>query len=186
MLHLSTEELERGVEQVRGAPRDDGRVELIVRRPAVDEREVVAEGELDLAIGLHGDTWRDRGSSTPDGAANPAAQITVMSARAAALIAGDRDRWPLAGDQLYVDLDLGGANLPPGTRLSLGAAVLEVSDKPHTGCKKFAARFGQDAARFVNSPVGRELNLRGINTRVVVPGTVRVGDAVRKARDSNQ
>jgi hypothetical protein len=182
MLQLSTEALELGVDDVRGAPADAGRVEMIVRRPAVDEREVLAEAELDPTIGLRGDTWRDRGSSsTPDGAANPAAQITVMSARAAALIAGDRDRWPLAGDQLYVDLDLGGDNLPPGTRLSLGTAVLEVSAKPHTGCKKFAARFGQDAARFVNSPVGKELNLRGINTRVVVAGTVRVGDVVRKA-----
>jgi len=187
MPHLSTEELERGVEDVRAAPRDDGRVELIVRRPAVDDREVVAEGELDLEVGLQGDTWRDRGSSsTPDGTANPVAQITVMNARAAALIAGNRDRWPLAGDQLFVDLDLGGANLPPGTRLSLGTAVLEVSAKPHTGCKKFAQRFGQDAARFVNSPVGRELNLRGINTRVVVPGTVRVGDAVRKTPNSTE
>jgi MOSC domain-containing protein len=185
MRHLSTEELERGVDEVRGAPPDGGRVEMIVRRPAVDEREVLTEAEVDLGIGVHGDTWRERGSSsTPDGAANPAAQVTVMNARAAALIAGDRDRWPLAGDQLYVDLDLGGANLPAGTRLSLGTAVLEVSDKPHTGCKKFAERFGQDAARFVNSPVGRELNLRGINTRVVVPGTIRVGDAVCKEPDS--
>jgi hypothetical protein len=183
MLHLSTEALEEGVEDVRTAPADGGRVEMIVRRPAVDERQVLVEAELDLAVGLLGDTWRDRGSSsTPDGAANPAAQVTVMNARAAALIAGDRDRWPLAGDQLYLDLDLGGQNLPPGTRLSLGTAVLEVTDKPHTGCKKFAARFGQDAARFVNSTVGRELNLRGINTRVVVAGTVRVGDVVRKAQ----
>jgi MOSC domain-containing protein YiiM len=157
---------------------------MIVRRPAVDEREVLDEARLDVTLGLTGDTWRERGSSsTPDGTANPAAQVTVMSARAAALIAGDRERWPLAGDQLFVDLDLGGENLPPGTRLSLGDAVLEVSAKPHTGCKKFAERFGQDAARFVNSPVGRELSLRGINTRVVVPGTVRVGDTVRKASD---
>jgi MOSC domain-containing protein YiiM len=184
MQQLTTGDLERGVDDVRGAPRDDGRVEMIVRRPAVDEREVLDEARLDVTLGLTGDTWRERGSSsTPDGTANPAAQVTVMSARAAALIAGDRERWPLAGDQLFVDLDLGGENLPPGTRLSLGDAVLEVSAKPHTGCKKFAERFGQDAARFVNSPVGRELSLRGINTRVVVPGTVRVGDTVRKASD---
>ncbi|HEY8217122.1 MAG TPA: MOSC domain-containing protein [Acidimicrobiia bacterium] len=185
MQHLSTADLEQGVGDVRGAPRDDGRVEMIVRRPAVDVREVLDEAWLDLAFGLDGDTWRERGSSsTADGSANPEAQVTVMSARSAELIAGDRDRWPLAGDQLFVDLDLGGANLPPGTRLVLGDAVIEVSAKPHTGCKKFAERFGQDAARFVNSPVGRELNLRGINTRVVVPGAVRVGDVVRKASDS--
>jgi hypothetical protein len=186
MTHLTTTDLERGVDDVRAAPRDDGRVELIVRRPAVGEREVLEAAQLDVVTGLTGDTWRERGSSsTPDGAANPEAQVTIMSARSAALIAGARDRWPLAGDQLFVDLDLGGANLPPGTRLSLGTAVLEVSAKPHTGCKKFAERFGQDAARFVNSPVGRELNLRGINTRVVVAGTVRQGDMVRKSPDSS-
>ena len=103
-----------------------------------------------------------------------------MSSRAAALVAGDRERWPLAGDQLYVDLDLSDENLPPGTRLALGSAVLEVTDEPHTGCKKFTARFGLDAMVFVNSPVGRALNLRGINARVVESGTVRVGDAVTK------
>jgi len=181
MQQLTTADLERGVEDVRRAPPDLGRVEMIVRRPAVDEREVLTEAELDLTVGLSGDTWHQRGSSrTPDGTASPDAQVTVMSSRSAELIACDRDRWPLAGDQLFVDLDLGGANLPPGTRLALGTAVLEVSAHPHTGCKKFAARFGQDAARFVNSPVGRELNLRGINTRVVVPGSIRVGDTVRK------
>ena len=92
-----------------------------------------------------------------------------MNARAAALVAGDRERWPLAGDQLYVDLDLSGENLPPGTRLAIGSAVVEVTDEPHTGCKKFSARFGLDALEFVNSPEGRALNLRGINTRVVEP-----------------
>jgi hypothetical protein len=184
---LPTPYLDRGGVHAGAAPPAHGRVELIVRRPAVDEREELDAAELDLDVGLAGDTWRERGSSsTPDGAANPEAQVTIMSARSAALIAGDRDRWPLAGDQLFVDLDLGGANLPPGTRLSLGTAVLEVSAKPHTGCKKFAERFGQDAARFVNSPVGRELNLRGINTRVVVAGTVRVGDTVRKSPEPQQ
>jgi MOSC domain-containing protein YiiM len=103
-----------------------------------------------------------------------------MSSRAIALATGERDRWPLAGDQLYVDLDLSGENLPPGTRLALGTAVIEVTAEPHTGCKKFRARFGTETLELFNSPEGRALNLRGINTRVVESGVVRVGDVVRK------
>jgi MOSC domain-containing protein YiiM len=154
-------------------------VELIVRRPAEGEREVVEEAELDLAEGLVGDSWQARGRSGGR-PSNTNAQVTVMNARATALVAGDRERWPLAGDQLYVDFDLSGDHIPPGTRLELGSAVLEVTADPHTGCKKFNERFGLEALKFVNSPEGRELNLRGINTRVVQPGTVRVGDAMRK------
>jgi MOSC domain-containing protein YiiM len=171
---------EAGLEGVRAAPRDEGTVELIVRRPAVDEREVVDEAQLDLDEGLVGDHWRARGRSGGRRPANPDAQVTVMSSRAIALAAGDRDRWPLAGDQLYLDLDLSGDNLPPGTRLEIGSAVIEVTAEPHTGCKKFAARFGLETLEIFNSPEGRALNLRGINTRVVKRGIVRVGDAVRK------
>lgn len=181
-LHLDRSALEAGVDEVRLAPKDEGVIELIVRRPVIDEREVLTEARIDTDVGLVGDNWQAKGSpSTADGSSNPEAQITLMSARAAALIAGDRERWPLAGDQFYVDLDLSGENLPVGTRLALGTVVLEVSAKPHTGCHKFSARFGSDAWRFVNSPVGRELNLRGINTRVVTGGTVRAGDVVRKS-----
>ncbi|HEX3291165.1 MAG TPA: MOSC domain-containing protein [Gaiella sp.] len=178
--NATTDELEAGLGHVRAAPRDEGVVELIVRRPAVDEREVVEEAVLDLEEGLVGDSWSSRGRSGGR-AANRDAQITVMSARAVALAArGDRARWPLAGDQLYVDLDLSSDNLPPGTRLAIGSAVLEVTAEPHTGCKKFRARFGMEALEVFNSPEGRALNLRGINTRVVEPGVLRAGDAVRK------
>jgi len=174
-------ELESGLEEIRRAPRDAGRLELIVRRPAEDEREIVEEAELDLGDGLVGDTWRVRGSSrTPDGGADPQAQITLMSARAVALVAVSEDRRALAGDQLYVDLDIGHENLPAGSRLGIGSAVIEISEKPHTGCEKFAARFGRDALRFVNSPAGRALRLRGVNARVVVPGRIHRGDEVRK------
>jgi MOSC domain-containing protein YiiM len=169
-----------GLEVVRAAPRDEGTVELIVCRPAVDEREVVDEAELDLEEGLVGDNWRARGRSGGRRPANPDAQLTVMSSRAIALAAGDGDRWALAGDQLYLDLDLSGDNLPPGTRLEVGSAVIEVTAEPHTGCKKFAARFGLETLKVFNSPEGRALNLRGINTRVVQPGTIRVGDTARK------
>jgi len=173
--------LEESLDHIRDAPADGGTVELIARRPAMDEREVLTEAWLDVREGLEGDTWRVRGSSsTPDGGANPDAQVTLMNARAAAAIAGERERWPQAGDQLYVDLDLSIANLPPGSRVQIGSAVIEFSTRPHTGCAKFSARFGVDALRFVNSATGRELRLRGANCRVVVAGTVRPGDAIKK------
>ena len=173
--------LEESLDHIREAPADGGTVELIARRPAVDEREVLTEAWLDVRNGLEGDTWRARGSSrTPDGHSDPDAQLTVMNARAAAAIAGERERWPLAGDQLYVDFDISIANLPPGSRVQIGSAVIEFSEPPHTGCAKFSGRFGVDALKFVNSPTGRELRLRGANCRVVVAGTVRPGDLIRK------
>ena len=179
--HLTSEELEAGLDEIRRSPKDHGTLELIVRRPAVGEREVLAEGALDLERGLSGDTWSERGSSkSADGSAHPEMQLNVMNARAAALVAQSRERWPLAGDQLYLDLDLSADNLPPGTRLALGTAVIEVTPMPHTGCKKFVSRFGLEAMKFVNSPTGRDLHLRGVNARVVEPGTIRVGDRVSK------
>ena len=182
MEHADRETLEDGLDEIRRAPSQVGTVELIVRRPEVEAREVMSEAQVDLVDGLVGDCWRTRGSSsTKDGAANPDAQITVMNARVTALVARDPTRWPLAGDQLYVDLDLSAENLPPGTRLEVGDATLEVTAQPHLGCGKFVKRFGVDAMKFVNSDVGRELNLRGINTRVVSPGTVRTGDPIRRA-----
>jgi hypothetical protein len=181
IVHLTTEQLEAGLGEIRGSPRDAGVLEMIVRRPRVGERELLRVAELDPTRGLVGDNWGSRGSSrTPDGSSHPDMQLNLLNARAIALVAQHRDRWPLAGDQLFVDLDLSSANLPPGTRLSLGSAVIEVTAEPHTGCKKFVERFGLDAMRFVNSPVGRELHLRGINARVVQQGLVRVGDLVRK------
>lgn len=173
--------LEDSLDHIRQAPADYGTVELIARRPAEDEREVLAEAWLDVHDGLEGDTWRARGSSrTPDGGPNPEAQLTLMSARVAAAVAGERERWPLAGDQLYVDLDLSRANLPPGSRVQIGSAVIEFSEAPHTGCAKFSARFGVDALKFVNTPLGRDLRLRGSNCRVVTAGRVRQGDTITK------
>ena len=173
--------LEQSLDDIRNAPMDTGTLELIVARPAVDQRAVLNEATLDLVNGLDGDTWRSRGSSrTPDGSANPDAQLTLMNSRVAAAIAGERERWPLAGDQLYVDLDISLANLPPGSRVQIGSAVIEFSEAPHTGCAKFISRYGVDAQKFVNSEVGRELRLRGANCRVVVTGVVRQGDTIRK------
>ena len=179
--HPTTATLQAGLDDVRRSPADIGRVELIVRRPDVDEREVLEEATLDTAAGLVGDTWKVRGSRrTTDGSAHPEMQLNIMNARAARLVAGDDDRCQLAGDQLYFDLDISVANLPPGTQLALGTAVIEVTAQPHTGCAKFARRFGEEALKFVNSDVGKELRLRGMNAKVVVPGTVRAGDEVRK------
>lgn len=180
--HLTMEELEAGLDEILRAPSAEGIVELIVRRPAVGEREVLEEGTLDRVEGLVGDDWRVRGSSkTTDGFGHPEMQLNVMSARVVDLVAaGDRERWALAGDQLYVDLDLSEANLPPGTRLGLGTAVIEVTAEPHTGCAKFMGRFGVAAHRFVNTKEHRHLRLRGLCARVVEPGTVRAGDAIRK------
>lgn len=175
-------ELEAALPHIEAAPKAVGRLELIVRRPTVDAREVLAEGRLDHDVGLVGDCWKSKGSSsTPDGKSRLEAQVTLTNVRAIEAIAGPRELWPFAGDQLYVDFDLSAANTPPGTRLSIGDAVVEVSAHPHTGCAKFAARFGNDAQRFVASKRGRELNLRGVNARVVTPGRVSAGDLVRKS-----
>ena len=179
--HLTTAELDAGLDAIRASPREAGVLEMIVRRPAVGVREILEEGELDLARGLVGDTWHTRGSRrTPDGSPHPDMQLNIMGSRAAALVAQRKDRWALAGDQLFVDLDLSEKNVPAGTRLAVGSAVLEVTAQPHTGCQKFVERFGREAMMFVNSPIGRELHLRGINARVVQPGVIRVGDVVRK------
>jgi hypothetical protein len=179
MRHLTREELDAGLDEIRRSPRNAGTLELIVRRPDVGEREAVEVAELDLADGLVGDNWRARGyRKSPDGSAHPGMQVTLTNARAVALVAQSPDRWALAGDQLYVDLQLGDADLPPGSRVAIGSAVLEITPEPHNGCAKFAERFGIEAVRWVNSPAGKELHLRGVNSKVVVAGTIRRGDVI--------
>lgn len=168
---------------LRAAPAEVGRLDLVVRRPAVDEREVLEEGALSEDGGLHGDNWLDRSTSHAiEAGRHLEAQINVMSARMASFLAfGDTDRQALAGDQLFVDLDISHANLPTGTQLAIGEdAVIEVTKKPHNGCAKFRARYGQDALDFVNSENGRAMRLRGFNARVVTGGTVRPGDKVAR------
>ena len=181
MKHVTLAELEAGLENIRQSPTNAGVLELIVRRPQIEAREVLEVGELDLVEGLVGDNWKTRGSSqTTDGSAHPDMQLNIMNARVIALLAQKKERWSLAGDQLYMDLDLSEENVPPGTRLSLGNAVIEVTDQPHTGCKKFAARFGLDALKFISSPVGKQLQLRGINAKVICSGAIQIGDTVKK------
>ena len=170
MTHRTVAELEAGLDVIRQSPADQGRLEMIVRRPRVGEREILTAGQLDLVNGLVGDAR----------SAHPEKQLTIMNSRIIALLAGSRDRWALAGDQLLVDLDLSETNVPPGTRLQLGSAIIEVTAPPHTGCHKFSQRFGADATMFVNSPAGRVLHLRGLNAKVVQSGPIRVGDRVTK------
>jgi len=178
----TSRDLDRHTAIVRAAPGDAAVIVAIVQRPGPEARESVVESMLDPEDGLVGDDWRARGSrSRPDGSADPDAQLTLMSTRVLAAIEPDPERWPLAGDQLFVDLDLGVDNLPPGTRLHVGEAEVEVTPKPHTGCAKFAARFGSDALRWISTPEGRDLRMRGVYVRVVRGGRVRVGDVVRKA-----
>jgi MOSC domain-containing protein YiiM len=183
MPNVPLERLEHGLERIREAPAERGRVELIVSRPAEGERELPERASLVPGSGLVGDDWARRGSSaTEDGGPNPEAEVTVMSARAAALFAdgGEHEAWAPAGDQLFVDLDISAANLPAGTRLAVGGAVLEVTAEPHLGCGKFVRRFGVDAMKLVNSDLGREMRLRGLNARVVEAGEVARGDELRK------
>jgi hypothetical protein len=179
--HLSMDELEAGLDEIRKSPKDNGILEMIVCRPEENQRKILETGKLDFELGLIGDNWKTRGSSrTNDGFGHPDMQINIMNARSIALLAQDKKRWKLAGDQLYIDLELSDENLPTGSRLKIGSAIIEVTAIPHNGCKKFTERFGIDAVKFVNSPLGKELHLRGINAKVVKAGTISIGDIVEK------
>ena len=179
--HVSMAELEAGLVEVGLSPSDNGLLEMIVSRPADGQRLVLTTGQLDPVEGLVGDNWRARGSRhTEDGGAHPDMQITLMNSRIIQLLAGDRTRWPLAGDQLYVDMDLSPENLPPGQRFTISDALLEITDMPHTGCAQFTKRYGSDAIRFVNSPEGRAARCRGVYAKVISPGAIKPGDRLVK------
>jgi MOSC domain-containing protein YiiM len=179
--HLSLEELRHCLSEIQRSPKDRGALRAIVIRPETDARSAFQQCELSPELGVHGDNWaKGCWMSLPDGRPHPDVQVTIMNARTIALIAQDEARWPLAGDNLFIDLDLSTDNLPPGTRLSVGTALLEITAVPHKGCSKFAARYGVDATRFVNSRDGLRLHLRGIYARIVERGLITVGDIVEK------
>lgn len=177
----SMAELEAALPHLQAAPADEGVVQMVVARPTVNERTLLSSGQFSIRNGLEGDSWRSRGSKrTADGSAHPEMQVTLMNGRFLDLIAGEKERWPLAGDQLIVDMDLSESNLPPGQRLQIGTAVFEVTPMPHTGCRKFSDRFGKDAVKFANNAHGKQLRLRGMYVQVVVAGEVQVGDCIQK------
>jgi hypothetical protein len=181
MTLIGRRDFDRSLPDIDAAPADLGRLERIVRRPAVNERELLATAQLDPVVGLVGDDWQARGSKAmPDGSADPEAQLTVISTRVLRALEPDESRWPVAGDQLYVDLDLRVDTLPAGSRLAIGDAIIEISAKPHTGCDKFAARFGIDALAWISTPVGKAHRMRGLNARIVEGGTIAVGDVIRR------
>lgn len=179
--HLTIEEIEAGLPTVRQSPEDHGILKAIVIRPAVNARTPLQQADLSPEGGVHGDAWaRGCWKILPDGRPHPDVQVTLTNARFMNLIAQDESRWPLAGDNLYVDLDLSDENLRPGQRLALGTTILEVTVVAHNGCKKYAQRYGKDAVRFVNTPVGKSLHLRGIYAKIIQAGIVAVGDAIVK------
>jgi hypothetical protein len=174
-------ELELGIDQIKDSPKDNGVLEMIVRRPETETREIINAGEINVENGLAGDNWKARGNDhTPDGSADPEAQITLMNSRVIQLLSGDKKDWQWAGDQLFVDMDLSIDNLPPHSRIQIGSVILEISAKPHTGCKKFSGRFGIEALEFISTPLGKALRMRGVNAKVIQAGEIKVGDVVKK------
>ena len=178
---LTLEELQAGLSDIRQSPTNDGVLQGIVIRPDTNERVSLNQCELSPELGVHGDNWaKGCWKTLQDGRPHPDVQVAIMNARSIELIAQDKDRWQLAGDNLFVDLELTDENLPCGQRLAIGSVVLEITKVAHNGCKKFSERFGKDAVRFVNSDAGKTLHLRGIYAKIVQSGTVKVGDDIKK------
>ncbi len=178
---FTLEHLQTQIKHIQDSPKDSGSVVLIVRRPTTEEREIISQGRLIPTAGLEGDNWHERGSaSMPDGSANPEAEITLMNTRVIQALTENESRWALAGDQFFVDFDLSEENIPAGSRLAIGSAIVEVSPLPHNGCKKFSARFGVDALKFISMAENKPLRMRGINAKIIQAGDVKQGDLILK------
>jgi MOSC domain-containing protein YiiM len=181
-LHVSRESLDPHLPALQALGTETGSLEHIIVRPTEGERELPETAELTIEDGLVGDRWRATAHVHADETVSRENQLTIASTRLLELIA-EPERWPLSGDNLLVDMGLDMESLPVGSRLGIGdTVVVQISEVPHTGCAKFSARFGSDALKFVNSPEGRRLRLRGVNAHVIVPGPVSTGDAVRRIR----
>jgi MOSC domain len=179
--HLSDRKLSAALPEVVASPRDAGRLEAIVVRPAANDRHSLTSATLSPELGIDGDRWAtDSFYRLENGQPDPRNQVSLMNARLLRLIAGHEEAICLAGDNLIVDLDLSEANLPAGSRLAIGSVVLELTDLPHTGCTKFSSRYGQEACLFVNSPQGKQLHLRGRYAQIVAGGTISIDDTVSK------
>ena len=174
-------ELEAAIPDILAAPKLAGAVEMIVVRPAAGLRETPGRVGVSLEGGVAGDHWAKGCWRTTDaGEPHPDVQICMMSARTIRAIAGEPEHWPAAGDNLFLDMDLSPANMPPGTRFAIGTAGFVVTAEPHDGCQSFIDRYGRDACLFVNTGRGRALRLRGIYARVTRDGEIAVGDRVLK------
>ncbi len=179
--HTTSDELNDKMDWLLDSPKDGGVVRGIVVRPATDEREELQEARLSPEGGVEGDRWASTAQrKLKDGRLNPDVQVTLTNARLIELLAKERSRWSLSGDQIYVDMDLSMENLQPGQRLAIGSTVLEISEVPHRGCSKYRSRFGQAGFDLVDSARGRELRFRGVYAQIVKEGTVGVGDQIHK------
>ena len=185
IIHLTEQEIMDGLNEVQKSPMNDGILEAIVIRPGSDERRSLEQCRLSPEGGTEGDAWaRGCWLQLPDGRPDPAVQICIMNSRMINLVAGNRNRWELAGDNLFVDLNLSRENLQAGQLLSIGECVIEITEQAHNGCAKFSQRFGAPALKVVNSPLGKQLRLRGIYAKVITPGNVGVGNLIMKLSSS--
>lgn len=176
MKFVTVNELEYNLPYILSSPKDEGRIENIIVRRKKNERELRKEVFLSQERGVEGDRWFDLSKGEPD----PRRQLTIINSRLIKLLAQNDERMQLAGDNLITDLDLSESNLPVGQRLTIGDVMVEIADVPHTGCSKFAERFGKDAVEFINAPERSSLRLRGVYAKFLNSGLIHVGDIIKK------
>jgi hypothetical protein len=166
---------------VMAAPADNAPVRQLCFRPDRHARSFPDQLALTRAAGIPGDRWlAEPWLRLPDGAPDPDIQVSILPARVLDLIWKPGDTAPHPGDPIIADMDLSLANLPPGTLVQAGSAVLRVSALFNDGCVKWKARYGADAKDWITAPGHPALRLRGILCAVVQDGAVRIGDRLQK------